>query len=89
MIWLHGFGGLPAVLTSNWGGLLLTLILAAVGIVVSFPLGVLLALGRRSNLPAIQWVSTAYIETVRGVPLVTILFMAQVMVPIFSARFSP
>ena len=87
MIWLHGFAGLPAVLTSNWGGLLLTLILAAVGIVVSFPLGVLLALGRRSNLPAIKWVSTAYIETVRGVPLVTILFMAQIMVPIFLPDF--
>ena len=87
MIWLHGFSGLPTVFTSSWGGLLLTLILAAVGIVVSFPLGVLLALGRRSNLPAIKWVSTAYIETVRGVPLVTILFMAQIMVPIFLPDF--
>ena len=87
MIWLHGFAGLPPVFTSNWGGLLLTLILAAVGIVVSFPLGVLLALGRRSSLPAIKWVSTAYIETVRGVPLVTILFMAQIMVPIFLPDF--
>ena len=87
MIWLHGFAGLPTVFTSNWGGLLLTLILAAVGIVVSFPLGVLLALGRRSNLPVIKWVSTAYIETVRGVPLVTILFMAQIMVPIFLPDF--
>ena len=87
MIWLHGFGGLATVFTSNWGGLLLTLILAAVGIVVSFPLGVLLALGRRSSLPAIKWVSTAYIETVRGVPLVTILFMAQIMVPIFLPDF--
>ncbi len=87
MIWLHGFAGLPTVFTSNWGGLLLTLILAAVGIVVSFPLGVLLALGRRSNLPAIKWFSTAYIETVRGVPLVTILFMAQIMVPIFLPDF--
>ena len=87
MIWLHGFAGLPTVFTSNWGGLLLTLILAAVGIVVSFPLGVLLALGRRSDLPAIKWVSTAYIETVRGVPLVTILFMAQIMVPIFLPDF--
>ena len=87
LIWLHGFAGLPTVFTSNWGGLLLTLILAAVGIVVSFPLGVLLALGRRSDLPAIKWVSTAYIETVRGVPLVTILFMAQIMVPIFLPDF--
>ena len=87
MIWLHGFGGLPTIFTSNWGGLLLTLILAAVGIVVSFPLGVLLALGRRSNLPTIKWMSTAYIEVVRGVPLVTILFMAQIMVPIFLSDF--
>ena len=87
MIWLHGFAGLPTVFTSNWGGLLLTLILAAVGIVVSFPLGVLLALGRRSDLPAIKWFSTAYIETVRGVPLVTILFMAQIMIPIFLPDF--
>ena len=87
MIWLHGFAGLPTVFTSSWGGLLLTLILAAVGIVVSFPLGILLALGRRSNLPTIKWASTAYIETVRGVPLVTILFMAQIMVPIFLPDF--
>ncbi len=87
MIWLHGFGGLATVFTSSWGGLLLTLILAAVGIVVSFPLGVLLALGRRSSLPTIKWASTAYIETVRGVPLVTILFMAQIMVPIFLPDF--
>ena len=87
MIWLYGFAGLPTVFTSSWGGLLLTLILAAVGIVVSFPLGVLLALGRRSNLPTIKWASTAYIETVRGVPLVTILFMAQIMVPIFLPDF--
>ena len=79
---LRGFGE-NAVLTTNWGGLLLTLILAAVGICFCFPLGVLLALGRRSTLPAVKWVSTAYIETVRGVPLVTILFMAQVVIPIF------
>ena len=82
LIMLHGFGE-NVVLTTNWGGLLLTLILAAVGICFCFPLGVLLALGRRSTLPAVKWVSTAYIETVRGVPLVTILFMAQVVIPIF------
>lgn len=82
LIMLRGFGE-NAVLTTNWGGLLLTLILAAVGIGFCFPLGVLLALGRRSTLPAVKWVSTAYIETVRGVPLVTILFMAQVVIPIF------
>lgn len=82
LIMLRGFGE-NAVLTTNWGGLLLTLILAAVGICFCFPLGVLLALGRRSTLPAVKWVSTAYIEIVRGVPLITILFMAQVVIPIF------
>lgn len=84
LIMLRGFGE-NAVLTTNWGGLLLTLILAAVGICFCFPIGVLLALGRRSTLPAVKWVSTAYIETVRGVPLVTILFMAQVVIPIFMS----
>ena len=82
MFVLHGFGE-SAVRTSNWGGLLLTLILAVVGIVVSFPLGVFLALCRQSKLPAIKWVSTFYIETVRGVPLITILFMGNVLIPIF------
>ena len=82
MVVLRGFGE-NGVLTSNWGGLLLTLILAIVGIVVSFPLGVFLALCRQSNLPAIRWVSTTYIETVRGVPLITILFMGNILIPIF------
>ena len=82
MVVLRGFGE-NGVLTSNWGGLLLTLILAVVGIVVSFPLGVFLALCRQSNLPAIRWVSTAYIETVRGVPLITILFMGDSLISIF------
>ena len=82
LIMLRGFGE-DVILTTNWGGLLLTLILAAVGIVFCFPLGVLLALGRRSSLPAVKWVSTAYIELIRGVPLITILFMAQIMIPIF------
>lgn len=82
LIMLRGFGE-NTVLTTNWGGLLLTLILAAVGIVFCFPLGVLLALGRRSPLPAVRWVSTAYIEIIRGVPLITILFMAQIIIPIF------
>ena len=90
IIVLRGFGEdsfLSSVLTTQWGGLLLTLILAAVGIVASFPLGVLLALGRRSNLRVVSLVSTVYIEVVRGVPLVTILFMAQIMVPIFLPDF--
>lgn len=82
LLMLRGFGE-NTVLTTNWGGLLLTLLLAAVGIVFCFPIGVLLALGRRSTLPAVKWVSTAYIETIRGVPLITILFMAQIMIPIF------
>ncbi len=82
MITLHGFGE-NAVSTTYWGGLLLTLILASVGIVACFPLGVLLALGRRSQLPAIKWASTIYIETIRGVPLITILFMGSIILPIF------
>ncbi len=82
LVMLRGFGE-NAVSTTNWGGLLLTLILTVVGICFCFPLGVLLALGRRSTLPAVKWVSTAYIEIVRGVPLVAILFMAQVVIPIF------
>ena len=87
---LRGFGEagvLPAVMTTRWGGLLLTLILASVSIAVSFPLGILLALGRRSRLPAVSWFSTLYIEVVRGIPLVTILFMSQIMLPIFLPEF--
>ena len=87
MFVLHGFGD-NVVLTSRWGGLLLTLILAIVGIVVSFPLGVFLALCRQSKLPVIRWVSTTYIETVRGVPLLTILFMGNFMIPIFIPYFT-
>lgn len=73
----------PAVPTSLWGGLMLTFLLTVVGILFSFPLGVLLALGRRSSLAAVRWVSITYIEVIRGVPLVTILFMSSVMVPLF------
>ena len=78
-----GVAPLPSVTSNVWGGLLLTVLLAVVGIVLSFPLGVLLALGRRSTLPAVRIVSTAYIELIRGVPLVTILFMADIMLPFF------
>ncbi len=87
MVVLHGFGE-NAIQTSLWGGLLLTLILAIVGIVVSFPLGVFLALCRQSKLPAIKWVSIFYIETVRGVPLITILFMGSVLITIFIPYFN-
>ncbi len=74
---------LRSVSSNFWGGLLLTMLLTVVGILVSFPLGILLALGRRSELPIIRWSSIGYIELVRGVPLVTILFMAQIMLPLF------
>ena len=69
--------------TPLWGGLLITLVVAIVGIVGSMPLGVLLALGRRSKLPVVRFVSIAFIEFVRGVPLITVLFMASVMLPLF------
>lgn len=77
-----GFG-LPEVPTDRWGGLFVTLVTAVFGIVISLPLGILLALGRRSTLPVGRYVSTAFIELWRGVPLVTVLFMASVMLPIF------
>ncbi len=78
-----GVGGLPIVATDLWGGLLLTFALAVSGIVLSFPLGVLLALGRQSSYPVIKGFSILYIEIVRGVPLVTMLFTAQIVLPIF------
>ena len=82
---ISGFAGtpLPSVGSNLWGGLLLTVLIATVGIVLSFPLGVLLALGRRSELPVMRILSTGYIELIRGVPLVTILFMADIILPLF------
>ena len=82
---LRGFPplGLSVVDTASWGGLLVTLVVAAVGIVVSLPIGVLLALGRRSKMPAVKLISVLFIEFVRGVPLITVLFMASVMLPLF------
>ena len=82
---LSGIAGtpLPSVSSNLWGGLLLTMLIAVVGILLSFPLGVILALGRRSRLPAVRILSTGYIEVVRGVPLVTILFMADIILPLF------
>ena len=73
----------PIVPSRLWGGLLLTFLLTVAGILFSFPFGVFLALGRRSRLPAIRWVSIVYIEVIRGVPLVTLLFMASVMLSFF------
>ncbi|MBW4616526.1 MAG: amino acid ABC transporter permease [Desmonostoc vinosum HA7617-LM4] len=84
ILWLIGGGfGLQSVSTNLWNGLLLTLLMAAISIVLSFPLGVLLALGRTNNLPVIRWFSILYIEIIRGVPLIGILFLAQVMLPLF------
>jgi general L-amino acid transport system permease protein len=74
---------LPVVETTLWGGLLVNLLLAAIGITASFPLGVMLALGRRSSLPVVKVFSTLFIEIVRGVPLVSILFMASILLPLF------
>ena len=78
-----GFAGLTVVETHNWGGVMLTLLLALCGMIASLPFGVLLALGRRSDMPVIRSLSTAYIELWRGVPLITVLFMASVMLPLF------
>ncbi len=78
-----GLFGLPIVPSSKWGGLLLTLIISLTGIVVSLPLGILLALGRQSELPVIRWLSIGFIEFVRGVPLIMILFMASNLMPLF------
>jgi general L-amino acid transport system permease protein len=78
-----GAFGLPHVGTELWGGLLVTLVVASVGITGSLPIGILLALGRRSKMPIVRWVSVAFIEFVRGVPLITVLFMASVMLPLF------
>ncbi len=75
--------GLQAVSTAQWGGVLVTIVVSAVGIVVSLPLGVLLALGRRSKMPVVRMSSVIFIEVVRGVPLITVLFMASVMLPLF------
>jgi general L-amino acid transport system permease protein len=75
---------LPRVESAQWGGLLLTLILSFVGIAVAFPLGVLLALGRQSRaMPAVKALSIGFIELIRGVPLISVLFLAAVMVPLF------
>jgi general L-amino acid transport system permease protein len=80
---LPGNEMLPQIQTTRWGGLMLNLLVAAVGIVASFPLGVLLALGRRSNLPVVKLFSTLFIELVRGVPLITILFLGSLLLPLF------
>lgn len=78
-----GVFGLSFVSQDRWGGLPVTLILATFGLAFGFPLGILVALGRRSKLPAIRSLSVLYVELIRGVPLVSLLFMASVMFPLF------
>lgn len=80
---LHGGLGLEVVRTSQWGGLMLTLVIAAVGIAGALPLGIALALGRRSDMPTIRVICVTFIEFWRGVPLITVLFMSSVMLPLF------
>ncbi len=75
--------GLPIVPTDLWGGVLVTLIMAISGIVLSLPAGMLLALGRRSKLPIVRALSVGFIEVIRGVPMITVLFMANLMLPLF------
>ena len=77
-----GVPGLQPVSTLHWGGLMLNLLLAVAGIVISFPIGIALALGRRSNLPVVKLLCVVFIEVFRGVPLITLLFMSQVLVPL-------
>lgn len=78
-----GILGLRFVEQERWGGLVITLILATFGIALAFPLGILMALGRRSDMPAIKTICVVYIEIIRGVPLISLLIMASVMLPLF------
>ena len=79
---LPGVPGMQPVSVVNWGGLMLNLLLAVAGIVLSLPIGIALALGRRSNLPIVKLLCVVFIEIFRGVPLITLLFMSQVLVPL-------
>jgi general L-amino acid transport system permease protein len=78
-----GVLGMPYVPQERWGGLVITLILATFGLAFAFPLAIVVALGRRSNLPAIKAICVIYVELIRGVPLISLLFMASVMCPLF------
>jgi len=94
LVWLAGLSvigilmwggvlGLPYVENERWGGLILTLLLTTFGLAIAFPLSILVALGRRSEMPVIRALCIGYIELVRGVPLISLLFMASVMLPLF------
>lgn len=90
LVLLSGGLGLPRVPTNLWGGMLVTFVISIVGIVFSLPLGILLALGRRSKLPLVKLISVVFIEFWRGVPLITVLFMAKTMLPLFvPERLAP
>jgi general L-amino acid transport system permease protein len=78
-----GMFGLPPVATRLWGGMAVSGLIAVFGLATGYPLAILLALGRRSDLPLVRWVATALIEVVRGVPLISLLFMAAIMLPLF------
>jgi general L-amino acid transport system permease protein len=78
-----GLFGLVPVETTQWGGLPLTLLLSVFGLTAAYPLGIVLALGRRSKMPAVKTLSVMYIELIRGVPLISLLFMSQVVFPLF------
>ncbi|MEO9296513.1 amino acid ABC transporter permease [Devosia alba] len=81
-----GVFGLSEMPTEKWGGLLVTLIISVVGIALAFPLGIVLALGRQSTLPVIKTICVTFIELIRSVPLITILFMASIMLPLFMPQ---
>ncbi|RLA74733.1 MAG: amino acid ABC transporter permease [Epsilonproteobacteria bacterium] len=78
-----GYFGLETVPTNKWGGLMLTIVVATVGIVFSFPIGIIIAFGRASSLPVIRSICVTYVEFIRGVPLITILFMSSIILPLF------
>jgi len=82
-LWVGDGFGLEYVETAKWGGLFLTLVVAGTGIAASLPIGILLALGRRSDMPVVRLASIIFIELWRGVPLITVLFMSSVMLPLF------
>jgi general L-amino acid transport system permease protein len=78
-----GIFGLSSVVTTQWGGLPLTLLLSVFGLTIAYPLGVIFALGRQSKMPTIKWMSIVYIELIRGVPLISLLFMGSFIFPLF------
>ena len=86
---LEGVPGMQPVALKDWGGLMLNLLLAVAGIVLSLPIGTALALGRRSDLPIVKLLCVVFIEVFRGVPLITLLFMSQVLVPLAFPRDFP